>query len=393
MVKKRIMFVFGTRPEAIKLAPIIREAEKHRDVFKTIIVTTGQHREMLDQVLRIFDIKPDYELKVMEREQTVTSIVARTLRRLAAVVHKERPDMMIVQGDTSTTFAAGLSAFYNKIPVAHVEAGLRTRDKFRPYPEEMNRKLTSSLADIHFAPTAESASNLKSEGVPPASIYLTGNTVIDALFDAAKKKCSLAEAGLKLDGKRKIILLTAHRRESFGAPLKSILSAVARIAKKYPKEVTIIAPLHKNPIASGPARDALSDLPNVELMEPLEYLPFVHLMKESYLILTDSGGVQEEAPSFGKPVLVLREVTERPEGVRAGTVKVVGIKEERIFEETDRLINDINAYEKMAQTKNPYGDGRASERIVSALLRHFGMIDRRPDDFIPEAISKERAIA
>jgi UDP-N-acetylglucosamine 2-epimerase (non-hydrolysing) len=286
----------------------------------------------------------------------------------------------MVQGDTSTTFAASLSAFYHKVPLAHVEAGLRTWNKFKPFPEEMNRMLTTALADLHFAPTFTSKENLKSEGVPPSSIYLTGNTVIDALFEVAKKHYDLKKTGLSLTDKSKMILVTVHRRESFGAPLREILGAVAQIAVKFGDGVQIVIPVHKNPVVKEAVEDVLGELSNVDLIEPLEYEPFVHLMKAAYVILTDSGGIQEEAPSLGKPVLVLRDVTERPEGVLAGTVKIVGTAAQTIVSETAALLEDKTLYEKMSRSKNPYGDGRASERIVSALLHHFGFIDRRPEE-------------
>lgn len=393
IIRKRIMFVFGTRPEAIKLAPVIGEIKKHPDVFDPIIVTTGQHKQMLDQVLKIFDIKPDYDLGIMEEEQTVSNIVVRSLQGLSDIVLRERPDMMIVQGDTSTTFAASLSSFYHKITLAHVEAGLRTWNKFKPYPEEMNRKLTSALADIHFAPTFASVQNLKNEGVQGSSIYLTGNTVIDALFDVAKRRYDLKEVGLNLSGKEKVITVTVHRRESFGAPFRLICSAVKKIALKYSKDVKIVIPVHKNPIAAEYIEEILGDVSNIELVQPLDYVPFVHLMKASYLILTDSGGIQEEAPSLGKPVLVLREVTERPEGVEAGTVKVVGVKPENIVAETEKLIEDKDKYDKMTCAQNPYGDGLASKRIARALLHYFGLIDRRPEEFKGAKRIKEKSIA
>jgi len=384
IIRKRIMFVFGTRPEAIKLAPVIKEAEKHPDVFDPIIVVTGQHREMLDQVLKIFGIKPDYDLKIMEEDQSISNIVIRSLQGLEDIVLREKPDMIIVQGDTSTAFSASLSAYYHKIPLAHVEAGLRTWNKHKPFPEEMNRKLTTALADLHFAPTSTSAANLRSEGVPASAIYLTGNTVIDALFAVAKKDFDLKKAGLGGFDDKKVILVTVHRRESFGAPLRAILSAIKEIAVKFQDSVRIILPVHKNPMVREAVEEVLGDLPNIDLTEPLEYEPFVHLMKASYLILTDSGGIQEEAPSLKKPVLLLRDVTERPEGVSSGAVRVVGVDPRSIVEGACRLIEDTAEYDKMAQARNPYGDGRASERIIGALLHHFGFIDRRPEEFRAE---------
>lgn len=379
--RKRIMFVFGTRPEAIKMAPVIKEVEKYPDIFEPVIVATGQHRQMLDQVLRIFDIDPDYDLGIMEENQTITSIVTKSLQGLEEIILREKPDMLLVQGDTSTAFAAGLSAFYYKIPLGHVEAGLRTFDKFRPYPEEMNRKLISSLADLHFTPTKSSLRNLLEEKVPRGQIYLTGNTVIDALLAVSRKNFDLEKVGIKLDKGKKLILVTAHRRESFGAPLRNICSAIKKLAEKFRREVEFVIPVHKNPMVRGVVSEILEEVDNVLLIEPLDYEPFVHLMKASYIILSDSGGVQEEAPSLGKPVLVLREKTERPEAIKAGTVKLVGMDEKAIFEEADRLLTDKAEYDKMSQAVNPYGDGRASERIAGALLHYFGASDRLPEEF------------
>jgi len=379
--RKRIMFVFGTRPEAIKMAPVIKEVEKYPDILEPVIVVTGQHRQMLDQVLRIFDIDPDYDLGIMEENQTLTSIIIKSLQGLEEIILREKPDMLLVQGDTSTTFAASLSAFYYRIPLGHVEAGLRTFDKWRPYPEEMNRKLTTALADLHFAPTGTSAGNLTEEGVARDRIYLTGNTVIDALLTVSKKNFDLGKAGIKLGKGRKMILVTAHRRENFGAPLKNICSAIKSLAEKFRTEIEFIIPVHKNPMVRQVVNEILESVDNVELIEPLDYEPFVHLMKASHIILTDSGGVQEEAPSLGKPVLVLREKTERPEAVAAGTVKLVGTDEKVIFDEADRLLTDKAEYGRMSRAVNPYGDGRASERIVSALLHYFGALDRRPEEF------------
>jgi UDP-N-acetylglucosamine 2-epimerase (non-hydrolysing) len=375
------MFVFGTRPEAIKMAPVIKEAEKYPDVLEPVIVVTGQHRHMLDQVLRIFDVDPDYDLGIMEENQTIISIVTKSLQGLEEIILREKPDILLVQGDTSTAFAAGLAAYYYKIPLGHVEAGLRTFDKWRPYPEEMNRKLITALADLHFAPTMKSVNNLLEEKVPRERAYLTGNTVIDALLQVSKGAYDLEKAGIKLRKGRKMILVTAHRRESFGQPLRNICSAIKKLAEKFRREIEFVIPVHKNPMVREVVNEILEEVDNVELIEPLDYEPFVHLMKASYIILTDSGGVQEEAPSLGKPVLVLREKTERPEAVEAGTVKIVGMDEKVIFEETDRLLTDAAEYQKMSRAVNPYGDGHASERIVGALLHYFGASDRRPEEF------------
>ncbi|MBU0672298.1 MAG: UDP-N-acetylglucosamine 2-epimerase (non-hydrolyzing) [Candidatus Margulisbacteria bacterium] len=381
MNKKRIMFVFGTRPEAIKMAPVITALAKYPDILEPMIVVSGQHRQMLDQVLRIFNIHPDYDLGIMAKNQTLVDIVTKSLSGLEEIVLREKPDMLLVQGDTSTTFAAGLAAYYYKIPLGHIEAGLRTFDKWRPYPEEINRKLTTSLADIHFAPTETSVANLLAEKVSRNSIYLTGNTVIDALLTTAKGKFDLKQAGINLTAGKKTVLVTTHRRENFGEPLKNICQAIARLAQEHVKTIEIIMPVHKNPLVKETVANILAEVDNVQLTDPLDYEPFVHLMKESYLILTDSGGVQEEAPSLGKPVLVLREKTERPEAVAFGTVKLVGSDEQLIFAEADKLLKDRAAYEKMSQAVNPYGDGQAAGRIVSALLYYFGAVDRKPEEF------------
>jgi len=379
--RRRIMFVFGTRPEAIKLATVINEVEKYPDVLEPVIVVTGQHREMLDQVLRLFDIDPDYDLGIMEENQSITSIVTKSLQGLEEVMLREKPDMVLVQGDTSTTFAAGLAAFYYRIPLGHVEAGLRTFDKWRPYPEEMNRKLTTDLADLHFAPTQTSVKNLLEEKVPRERIFLTGNTVIDALLSTSRRNFDLGKFGIKLNKSRKLILVTAHRRESFGAPLRNICSAVKRLAEKFRGEIEFVIPVHKNPIVRNVMNEFLEAVDSVELIEPLDYEAFVHLMKAAYIILTDSGGVQEEAPSLGKPVLVLREKTERPEAVTAGAVKLVGMDEKVIFEAANLLLTDASAYEKMSRAVNPYGDGHASERMVEVILHYFGALDRKPGEF------------
>jgi UDP-N-acetylglucosamine 2-epimerase (non-hydrolysing) len=379
--RQRIMFVFGTRPDAIKMVPVINEVEKYPDILEPIIVVTGQHRQMLDQVLRIFDIDPDYDLGIMEENQSITGVVIKSLQGLEEIILREKPDLLLVQGDTSTTFAAGLSSFYHKIPLGHVEAGLRTFDRWKPFPEEMNRRLTSALADLHFAPTESSLQNLLEEKVPRDKIYLTGNTVIDTLLAVSQRNFDPAKAGLKLSRGKKIILVTAHRRESFGAPLKNICLAIKKLAEKFGREIEFVIPMHKNPLVRGVISQVLEGLDGVELIEPLDYEPFVHLMKASFIILTDSGGVQEEAPSLGKPVLVLREKTERPEAIRAGAVKLVGMDARKIFEETSRLLTDEGEYARMSRKINPYGDGRAGQRIVGALLHYFGAADRKPEEF------------
>ncbi|MCX5749010.1 MAG: UDP-N-acetylglucosamine 2-epimerase (non-hydrolyzing) [Candidatus Saganbacteria bacterium] len=378
---KRVMFAFGTRPEAIKIAPVINEIYKHSDIFAPIVVVTAQHREMLDQTLKIFDIKPDYDLDIMEQDQTISNIVTKTLQGFEDIILQERPDMVIVQGDTSTAFASALAAFYRKVPVGHIEAGLRTKNKFNPFPEEMNRKLISAIADMHFAPTEMSVNNLLSESVSRSNIFLTGNTVIDALLSVVSRPYDLKRSGVSIKPGKKLILVTTHRRESFGIPMRNALEAIAKIAKKFGDEVQIVLPVHKNPNVRDVVFDVLDNLPNVDLVEPMDYLPFVHLMKESYIILTDSGGIQEEAPSLGKPVLVLREITERPEAVLAGTVKIVGTDPGTIFNETQKLLTDKDAYDKMSHAVNPYGDGNASSRIITSLLKHFGFTDRKVEEF------------
>ncbi len=381
MHKKRVMFIFGTRPEAIKMAPLIKRVKAHSDIFIPIVVVTAQHREMLDQALKPFDIKPDYDMSIMEQNQTLSSIVSKTLFGFEELSFNEKPDIVLVQGDTSTTFAASLAAFYKKIPVGHVEAGLRTWQKYNPFPEEMNRKLTTAITDLHFAPTQSSLENLLKEGISRSNIFLTGNTVIDALKSVEKMPCDLKKYGIEIKKDRKIILVTTHRRESFGIPMKNTCEAIAKLVQKYRDTIEVIIPMHKNPIVRETIENILGDLEQVQLVEPLDYVPFVHLMKSSYLILTDSGGVQEEAPSLGKPVLVLREVTERPEAVLANTVKVVGTNQALIFKETERLLTDIDEYKMMSKALNPYGDGKASERIVAALLKYFGFTDIAPEEF------------
>jgi len=359
-MKKKIMFVFGTRPEAIKMAPVIQEANKHSDKLKTCIVVTGQHRHMLDQVLKLFKIKPDYDLEIMTANQTLADIINRTLVGLEKLLIKEKPDLLLVQGDTSTAFAAALLAFYYKVAVGHVEAGLRTFDKWRPFPEEINRKLISAVADLHFAPTKTSRKNLLAEKVDPKTIYLTGNTVIDALLQAAGKKT--------IKSQQRMILVTMHRRETFGRQQKDMCKALLRLAQDF-QDIEIIFPVHLNPKVRKVVHDILGKGRNIKLIEPLDYEPFVQLMKKAYLIITDSGGVQEEAPSLGVPVLVMREKTERPEAIKAGTVKLVGVEEKDIYNSAKQLLTDKKRYNKMSKAVNPYGDGYAARRIVQVLLK------------------------
>jgi UDP-N-acetylglucosamine 2-epimerase (non-hydrolysing) len=381
MNKKKLMFVFGTRPEAIKMAPLIAEAAKYPRELKPIIVVTGQHRQMLDQVLRLFNIKPDHDLAIMEKDQSIARVVSKTLEGMEAILYDDKPDMLLVQGDTSTAFAAGLIAHYHMIPLGHVEAGLRTFDKWRPFPEEINRKLVTAIADLHFAPTETSVKNLRAEHVARETIYLTGNSVIDALLEVARRKFNLGKAGIKLDTKKKIVLVTTHRRESFGAPLQRTCRALLRLAREFQNEIELVVPVHSNPNVKDVVVQSLTGVSNIKLIEPLEYEPFVHLMKRSYIILTDSGGVQEEAPSLGKPVLVLREKTERPEAVSAGTVKLVGTDDKLIFKEARRLLTDNKAYARMSRAMNPYGDGKAAPRIIKSILYYFGLTKKKPTEF------------
>jgi UDP-N-acetylglucosamine 2-epimerase (non-hydrolysing) len=374
--RRKILFVFGTRPEAIKLAPVIRVLQDERSSFVSRICVTAQHREMLDQVLKLFDLEVHHDLNLMHRGQSLEGVTSRVLMGVKQVVADEKPDLMIVQGDTTTTFAASLAAFYEHVPVAHVEAGLRTWDRRHPFPEEMNRVLTTHLAALHFAPTVQSKENLRREGVPGRSIIVTGNTVIDALLEVRKRvrkrETVVARLFRGVDLQKRIILVTGHRRESFGEGFRRICAALRTIARKNP-EIEIVYPVHLNPNVQGPVREILSGLPNVHLLKPLAYGLFVFLMDRSYLILTDSGGIQEEAPSLGKPVLVMRKRTERPEGITAGTVRLVGTATENIVREVQRLLSNESLYLRMSRAHNPYGDGKASQRIVRALKQYLGV--------------------
>ena len=368
MKKKNVLIVFGTRPEALKLAPVIRVFRAHPG-FRVLTCLTGQHREMVDQVLRLFGIKTDFDLNLMEKGQSLGDLTARVFGKMEEVFSKVKPDLLFVQGDTTTAFAVALKAFYSRIPVAHIEAGLRTFDKYQPFPEEINRVLISHLADYHFPPTAAARSNLLREGVPLTRIHVTGNTVVDALKSIRPKLRSASLPVLKkVDPSRKLILVTAHRRESFGKPLAEVCKALKDLVRKHP-DIEIIYPVHLNPNVQRTVRKALQGTPRVHLIEPLDYVEFLLIMDRSYLILTDSGGVQEEAPSFRKPVLVMREVSERMEGVKAGLAKLVGTDRKKIVREASRLIASRRAYRTMTGKKNPYGDGRASERILSITAR------------------------
>ncbi|MDD4571428.1 MAG: UDP-N-acetylglucosamine 2-epimerase (non-hydrolyzing) [Clostridia bacterium] len=369
MAKKlKVLSVFGTRPEAIKMAPLVQELQKEPQI-ESMVAVTAQHREMLDQVMDCFALTADYDLNIMKHGQSLAQITSAALEGLVEVMAKAKPDLVLVHGDTTTTFAGALAAFYNQKPSGHVEAGLRTGNKYAPYPEEMNRMLTGSLVDLHFAPTPTAKNNLLACGINENKIIITGNTVIDALLQTVKKDCDLASYGLaKVDWQKKVILLTCHRRENWGEPMEAIFGAVAKIAAERP-ELEIVFPVHKNPLVREIAKRHLANFDNVYLIEPLDYQPFAKLMDKSYLVLTDSGGMQEEAPSLGKPVLVLREVTERPEAVAAGTARLLGNTFNGVYDGINLLLDDVEVYRKMAQAGNPYGDGFAAKRIVEAILK------------------------
>ena len=362
-----VMIIFGTRPEAIKVVPVIKELEARKDT-NPIVCVTAQHREMLDQILQEFDIKVDYDLNIMKQGQTLAEITTKALLGLEKVIKEVKPDIVLVHGDTTTTFAGALAAFYNGTTIGHLEAGLRTYNKFSPYPEEMNRQMVSTLADIHFAPTNRSKQNLIRE-FKENNIYVTGNTAIDALKLTIKNDYKNPKIDNFEDNKR-IILLTTHRRENIGMPMENIFKAVNKIADEY-EDIKIIYPIHKNPKVREIAKKVLSKNSKVKLIEPLDVIDFHNLMNKSYLILTDSGGIQEEAPSLGKPVLVLRDTTERPEGIKAGTLKLVGTDEKEIYMQTKKLLDDKKEYDKMSKASNPYGDGFASKRIVDAIIDYF----------------------
>lgn len=366
--------IVGTRPDALKMAPVILELARFPDRVRQVVISTGQHREMLQQVLDVFGIVPDYSLDVMLPAQTLPQITSRVLERLSPILSELEPDVVLTQGDTTTTFVASLAAFYQRIPVGHVEAGLRTDNRYDPFPEEINRRLTAVLAELHFAPTEQAVANLLAEGVPASRIFRVGNTVIDALLRALERPYRFEDPELErlTDGQRRVVLVTAHRRENLGAPLQRICAAVRSLARNFP-DVQCVFQMHKNPAVREVLRRELSGEARVALIEPQEYLPWIHLMRCATLILTDSGGIQEEAPALGKPVLVMRETTERPEGVAAGTARLVGTDDRTIFEEAARLLTDPDSYREMAQAVNPYGDGRAAERIRAVLFEHFGV--------------------
>lgn len=378
---KRIMTIFGTRPEAIKMAPLVLQLKKEEQL-EPVVVVTAQHREMLDSVLETFNIQPDYDLNVMKPGQTLSQVTSRVLTGLEDIIKEVQPDMILVHGDTTTTFAGSLAAFYNEISIGHVEAGLRTWNKYSPFPEEMNRQVTGIMADLHFAPTEQAEKNLLNENKDPQSVVVTGNTAIDAMHTTIDQDYQ-SEIIQRHQDKR-IILLTSHRRENIGQPMENIFKAARRIVEEI-EDAVIVYPMHKNPKVRDIARQYLSDHDRIELIEPLEVVDFHNFAHQSYLILTDSGGVQEEAPSLGKPVLVLRDTTERPEGVEAGTLKLAGTEEEDVYRLTKELLTDKELYQSMSIAQNPYGDGHASERICNHIRHYFGLTQTKPESFKPEA--------
>ncbi len=364
----KVISIFGTRPEAIKMAPLVKELEKRKEI-ESIVVVTAQHRQMLDSVLETFNIKPDYDLNIMKQGQTLGDITTRALTGLEEVIKKEKPDIVLVHGDTTTTFAGALAAFYNGTSIGHVEAGLRTYDKYSPYPEEMNRQMVDCMTDMYFAPTLMSKENLLKEGKDESKIYVTGNTAIDAMATTVDENYTHPELEW-IKSNEKMILLTAHRRENLGEPMRNIFKAVKKITDEF-NDVKVIYPIHLNPKVREIANEVFKGDDKVHLIEPLEVFDFHNFQNKSYIILTDSGGIQEEAPSLGKPVLVLRDTTERPEGIKAGTLKLVGTDEETIYNETKKLLTDKKEYEKMSKASNPYGDGHSSEKIVDAIIEKF----------------------
>jgi UDP-N-acetylglucosamine 2-epimerase (non-hydrolysing) len=374
------MTVFGSRPEAVKMAPLVLELEKHTDSIESIVCVTAQHRELLDSVLQTFGIRPDYDLNVMKDRQTLNELSIRVLQGLEPVLQEAKPDIVLVHGDTSTTFLASYAAFLQKVKVGHVEAGLRTWNKLSPYPEEMNRQLTGVLADLHFAPTDWSAANLRNENKPDDAIYVTGNTVTDVGRYVVKE--SFSHPSLDWAAGKRLVLMTAHRRENQGEPHRNVFRAVRRIADEF-EDIAILYPVHPNPAVLEPARELLGGHSRIKLVEPLDLTEMYNLYPHTHLILTDSGGLQEEAPSFGVPVLVLRDTTERPEGVDAGTLELVGTDEATIYDRAKALLTDAALYDRMSRAANPYGDGRASERIVAAIKHHFGVSSERPEPFVP----------
>jgi UDP-N-acetylglucosamine 2-epimerase (non-hydrolysing) len=383
--KLRVMTVFGTRPEAIKMCPLVMELRRHNVYIEPMVAVTAQHREMLDQVLHLFKIKPDYDLNIMTSGQTLHDVTVKALLGLRDVFAEAKPDLVLVHGDTTTTFAGSLAAYYAQIPVGHVEAGLRTGNKYSPFPEEMNRKLTGSLADYHFAPTLTSKNNLLKENVNSKNIFVTGNTVIDALNTTVQREFTFSDPRIEqaLKSGKRLILMTTHRRENLGEPMRHVYRALKEVLRTHP-DVGAIFPVHKNPKVRHVVQEELSGLEHVYLTEPMDYEPFANLMARVDLVLTDSGGIQEEAPALGKPVLVLRNTTERPEAVTAGTVQLVGTEYAAVLQKTLQLLDDSSYYRRMAEAVNPYGDGHACERICGMLLHAFGYSGEVPAEFLPQ---------
>ncbi|OQQ90006.1 UDP-N-acetylglucosamine 2-epimerase (non-hydrolyzing) [Ligilactobacillus salivarius] len=379
MKKIKVMTVFGTRPEAIKMAPLVLELQKQSQRFEAITTVSAQHREMLDQVLDIFHIKPDYDLNIMHARQTLTDITSNVLINLDKILKEAKPDIVLVHGDTTTTFAASVAAFYNQIPIGHVEAGLRTWEKYSPYPEEMNRQMTDAMTDLYFAPTNQSKTNLLKENHKEDNIYITGNTAIDALKQTVDKEYH-HDILDKVSPDNKLILLTMHRRENQGEPMRRVFKVIREVVESR-EDVEVIYPVHLSPAVQEVAKEILGNTERIHLISPLDVVDFHNLAARSYFIMTDSGGVQEEAPSLGKPVLVLRDKTERPEGVEAGTLKLVGTESEKVKKEMEELLDNDAEYQRMAQAKNPYGDGKASERILDAIAYYFGVTDKKPIEF------------
>ena len=379
MKKIKVMTVFGTRPEAIKMAPLVLELQKQSQRFEAITTVSAQHREMLDQVLDIFHIKPDYDLNIMHARQTLTDITSNVLINLDKILKEAKPDIVLVHGDTTTTFAASVAAFYNQIPIGHVEAGLRTWEKYSPYPEEMNRQMTDAMTDLYFAPTNQSKANLLKENHKEDNIYITGNTAIDALKQTVDKEYH-HDILDKVSPDNKLILLTMHRRENQGEPMRRVFKVIREVVESR-EDVEVIYPVHLSPAVQEAAKEILGNTERIHLISPLDVVDFHNLAARSYFIMTDSGGVQEEAPSLGKPVLVLRDKTERPEGVEAGTLKLVGTESEKVKKEMEELLDNDAEYQRMTQVKNPYGDGKASERILDAIAYYFGVTDKKPIEF------------
>lgn len=376
--KIKVMTVFGTRPEAIKMAPLVNELKKNQNEIDTIVTVTAQHREMLDQVLKVFKINPDYDLNIMKSRQSLKDVTIRVLDGLDKILKEVKPDIILVHGDTSTTFVASLAAFYNQISVGHVEAGLRTWNKYSPFPEEMNRQLTGIIADLHFAPTKRAEQNLLNENKDANSIFVTGNTAIDALKTTVKE--DYRHPILEKIGEDKMILLTAHRRENLGEPMRQMFKAVRKLINEFP-DIQVVYPFHLNPVVREIADEILGDSSRIHLIEPLEVIDFHNFLSRAHIIMTDSGGIQEEAPSLGVPVLVLRDTTERPEGIEAGTLKLAGTDEITIYNMAKELLTNPDEYDKMSKASNPYGDGKASHRIVQAILYRFGKVVERPEPF------------